>query len=158
MAQTTQQLDRTYLFEAFDRDGKLKWTKEFHNLTTMGGLNLMVDTFFTGSAYTAALTVGLTGGSPSFAIGDTLTTHPGWTENTSYTGGRKTLTMAAASGGVSSNTASKATFVFTASATIGGAFIVSGGSVLFGGGALAGGNRTFTSGETLQITITNTIS
>jgi hypothetical protein len=154
----SQSLDRTYLFEAFDINGNPKWSEEIHNLTTTIGLNLMADTFFTGSGYTAALTVGLAGGSPAFAIGDTLGSHSGWTENTAYTGSRKTLTMAAASGGVSSNAASKATFVFTASATIGGAFIVSGGSVLFGGGALAGGNRTFTSGETLQITITNTIS
>jgi hypothetical protein len=158
MAQTTQQLDRTYLFEAFYADGKPKWSKEIHNLTTTIGLNHLVDTYFRGSSYTAALTVGLAGATPSFVSGDTLTVHPGWTEITAYTGGRKTLTMAEASGGVSSNTANKATFVFTATATIGGAFIVSDGSVLFGGGALAGGNRTFTSGETLQITITNTIS
>jgi hypothetical protein len=157
MAQTTQQLDRTYLFEAFDRDGKLKWSEEIHNLTTTPGRNLMADTFFRGASYTAALTVGITNGSPTFAVTDTLASSPGWTENTAYSGGRKTLTMAEAAAGVSSNTASKATFAFTGSATIGGAFIVS-GSVLFGGGALAGGDRTFTSGETLQITITNTIS
>lgn len=153
----TQKHKRLYQFEAFDINGNLKWRDEFHNLTTNEGLDFINDTVFRGSSYTAALAVGLTDSTPSFAAGDTMASHAGWTEITDYTGSRPALTMAVSSGGAATNSASKATFVFTANVTIGGAFVVS-GSTLIGGGTLNGGDRAMLNGETLLITVTNTIS
>jgi len=159
-----QKMTRIYRFEAFDINGNPKWSEEIHNLTTTVGLNFINDTVFLGSAYTAEIAVGLAGATPTFAIGDTMASHSGWSEITAYTGNRPALTMAASVAGAATNTASKASFVFSAAATVGGAFIATnntkGGTtgILIGGGALSGGDKPMLSGETLLITVTNTIS
>jgi hypothetical protein len=60
------------------------------------------------------------------------------------------------------NSASKAQFSINATATIGGAFIVTnstkGGTtgILYGGGAFTEGNRSVVNGDTLNVTVTLT--
>lgn len=141
------------------------WTVEFDNLVTTAGLNDSLDKHFKGSAYTAAWYVGLTTGTPSFAAADTSASHAGWTESTAYSeGARQTLTLGTVAAGSVDNSASKAVFSINATATVGGAFVISnstkGGStgVLYGGGAFSGGNRSLLSGDSLSITITLTAS
>src|SRR5690349_13093819 len=73
----------SYLFECFDKDGKLKWTETIENLVTTEGKNDILDKYFKGSAYTASWFLGLKG-TGSAAVGDTLASHAGWTEQTPY--------------------------------------------------------------------------
>lgn len=151
-----------YLVECFDKDGNLKWSEEFHNLVTTAGLNDSLDKHLKGSGYTAAWYVGLASGSPTFAAGDTLASHAGWTEVSAYSeGARQALALGSVSGGSVDNSASKAAFSINANGTtIGGAFVASAASgtsgVLYGGGAFSAGNKTLDSGDTLNVTVTLT--
>lgn len=141
------------------------WVLEFDNLVTTAGFNDSLDKHFKGSSYTAAWYVGLTTGSPTFNAADTSASHSGWTESTAYSESvRQTLTLGTPSAGSVDNSASKAVFSINATATVGGAFVVtlntkSGSTgVLYGGGAFSGGNRSLLSGDSLSITITLTAS
>ena len=153
-----------YHVEAFDLSGRLKWQDSFYNLVVTAGLNDALDKHLKGSAYTAAWYVGITGTTPSFAAGDTMSSHAGWTEVTAYTEGtREVLTLGTVSGGSVDNSASKASFSINADTTVvGGAFVTSddtmGGTtgVLYGGGALSAGDKSLDSGDTLNITVTLT--
>ena len=153
----------TYRFEAHDKDGNLLWVEEVHNLVTTEGKNDVLSKYFKGSSYTAAWYVGLTASSPTFAAGDTMSSHAGWTEDQNYSESvRQTLTLGTVSAGSVNNSASKATFSMNATATIGGAFVTTsntkGGTTgtLYGGGAFSGGNRAVVNGDTLQVTVTAT--
>ncbi len=155
-------LENHWKLECFDRDGKLKWIEEFDNLVTTEGLNDSLDKHLKGSGYTAAWYVGLTASSPSFAAGDTMSSHAGWTESTTYSNAtRPALTLGTVSAGSVDNSASKASFNINGTVTIGGAFVVAnstkGGSsgVLYGGGAFSS-NRSMLNGDTLNVTVTAT--
>ena len=155
-----------YRFEAYDPQGNLKWAEEFHNLVATTGLNDSLDKQFKASAYTAAWYVALTTGSPTFALGDTMSSHAGWTELTAYSeSARQTLTLGTVASGSVDNSASKATYTINANGTvIGGALLVTnntkGGTsgTLYGGGAFTAGNKTLDNGDTLQVTVTLTAS
>jgi hypothetical protein len=159
-----KQLSTHYKIECHDKDGRLKWVEEFDNLVVTAGLNDSLDKHFKGSAYTAAWYVGITGNTPTFAAGDTMASHAGWTEVTAYDEAtRPTLTLGTVSGGSVDNSASKARFTISANGTaIGGAFVVTnstkGGSTgtLYGGGAFTEGNRTLADNDTLDVTVTLT--
>jgi len=63
-------------------DGVEKWRDTFPNLVVNSGLQLMNDTFFDGTTYTAAWYLGLITGpaaSTTFAGADTRLSHGGWT-------------------------------------------------------------------------------
>lgn len=153
-----------YHIEAHDAAGRLKWVEDFDNLVVTTGLNDLLDKTFKGSSYTAAHYVGITAGTPTFAAGDTMASHSGWTEVTAYDeANRQTLTLGSVSGGSVDNTASKAVFtIATNSTTIGGAFVTTnntkGGSTgtLYGGGAFSAGNKTLDDNDTLTVTVTLT--
>jgi hypothetical protein len=88
-----------YRIEAF-RDGQPLWTEEFDNLVVTAGLNDSLDKHFKGSSYSAAWYVGITAGTPNFQAADTMASHSGWTEVTSYDeAARRTLTLGTVSGG-----------------------------------------------------------
>jgi len=112
-----------------DKDGNEKWVEIAPNLVVNTGLQNMNTQFFTGSAYTATWYVGLVNGTSAstiFSGGDTLASHAGWTENSSYGGSRKTATFGAATlSNISNinNSASTASFTMNATATIAGAFL-----------------------------------
>jgi hypothetical protein len=119
--------------------------------------------FFTGAAYTAAWYVGLVNGTSAtttFSGGDTLASHAGWAENSSYTGNRKAATFSAATLADPSNinnSASTASFTMNANATIAGAFlanVATGTSGLLFSAAdfQSPGDRTVVSGDVLNIT------
>lgn len=151
-------------FECYDKHGNLKWRDSFHNLVVNAGLNDVLDKYFKGSSYTAAFYVGLTAGTPSFAAGDTLSSHGGWTEVTAYDeANRPALTLGSVSGQSVDNSASKAAFTISSdSTTLGGAFIATnntkGGTtgILYGGGAFSAGNKSLDDGDTLNVTVTLT--
>ena len=158
----TQGRKTRYDIEIRDPDGNLIAQDTFYNLVVTEGLNHSIDTQFNGSAYTASWYVGITGGTPSFAAGDTMSSHAGWTEVTAYDETtRQTLTLSSASSGSADNSASKAVFTINANGTtVGGAFIVTdntkGGTTgtLYGGGAFTQGDQTIGSGSTVTVTVT----
>lgn len=151
---------------ARDKNGNVKWVEEFDNLVVNAGLDDSLDKHLKGSSYTAAWYVGLTDGTPSFAAGDTMGSHAGWTEVEDYSEGtRQDLTLGSVSGQSVDNSGNEATFsIDTNSTTIGGAFITTsstkGGSTgtLYGGGAFSAGDKTLDNGDTLEVTVTLTAS
>jgi hypothetical protein len=152
-----------YTVVCHDADGNLKWADSFHNLVVNQGLQDMNSKYFSGSGYTAAWYLGLVtgpGSSNTYAPGNTLASHAGWTENTAYSGNRKAATFGTATTAdpsVINNSASPAVFTMTSNAqTIAGAFLcsVSSGTsgILFSVGNFTGGNKTVDSGDTLTVT------
>jgi hypothetical protein len=146
-----------------DKDGHEKWVDIAPNLVVNTGLQSMNTQFFTGSAYTAAWYIGLVNGTSAtttFSGGDTLATHVGWDENTSYTGTRKAASFGAATLNDPSNinnSSSSASFTMNAGATIAGAFLtnVASGStgLLFSAADFQSpGDRTVVSGDVLNVT------
>ena len=141
-------------------DGQVKWEDTFHNLVVNVGLQDMNSKYFKASGYTATWYLGLVSGasSPTYAAGDTLTSHAGWTESTAYTGSRKTVTFGTATTAnpsVINNTASPAAFSINATATIAGAFLATttdNTGTLFSAGSFTGGNKSVASGDTLNVT------
>lgn len=156
----------TYLVECFDPDGNLKWRDETTNLVVNEGLDDVLTRYLKGSTYTAAHYVGLTGSTPTFAAGDTMSSHTGWTEVTDYSeAARQDYTPGTVSGQSVDNSASKASFSINAdNTTIGGAFLATdntkGGTagILYGGAAFSAGDKTADNGDTVNVTVTCTAS
>jgi len=160
-----------YTVECRDKDGNLKWSAEIPNLVVNGGLRDMNGKYFTGSAYTAVWYIGLYGPAATNdpAAGDTMALHPGWTEATPYSNATRPActfgTASLANPSVISNSASPASFNINATATVGGAFLVSnstkGGTtgILFSASDFQSpGDRTVASGDTLNVTYTFTLT
>jgi hypothetical protein len=161
-------LGGVYTMTCYDKDGNLKWEDQFHNLVVNQGLQDLNTKYFKGVTYTAAWYLGLVDGAttPTYAAGNTLTSHSGWTEiagtgfgGTVYTGNRKTATFGTATTAdpsVIDNSASTAVFSIAASATIAGAFLcdqaTSNTGVLFSAGNFTGGSKTVASGDTVNVT------
>lgn len=152
-----------YHFECFDSEGNLKWEEKFSNLVVNVGLDDILDKRFKASGYTAADFVGLTDGTPTVAATDTMASHAGWAEVVAYSEGtRPALTLGTVSGQSVDNSASKASFSINATATVGGAFVVTnstkGGTtgILYSVGAFAGGDKGVDNGDTLNVTVTLT--
>jgi hypothetical protein len=148
-------------------DGQVKWEENLKNLVVNVGLKDMNDKYFTGSAYTAAWYIGLYGAAASNdpAAGDTAASHAGWTEVVPYSNAtRPAATFAAATTAdpsVITNSASPASFSIDATATVGGAFLISDNTksgstgVLFSASDFAApGDRSVASGDTLNVTYT----
>jgi hypothetical protein len=152
----------TYTVECYDADGNLKWSDQIKNLVVTVGKNDLLDKYFQGSSYTALWYLGLVNSGGTFAAGDTMASHAGWTENTGYSAAtRPAPSWGAASAGAKSTTATA--FSINASGTIGGAFMTNnntkGGTtgILYSAGNFSGGNRTVASGDTLNVTYTASV-
>jgi hypothetical protein len=148
-------------------DGQVKWEENLKNLVVNVGLKDMNDKYFTGSAYTATWYIGLYGAAASNdpAAGDTAASHAGWTEVVPYSNAtRPAATFAAATTAdpsVITNSASPASFSIDATATVGGAFLISDNTksgstgVLFSASDFdAPGDRSVASGDQINVTYT----
>lgn len=153
-----------YNVQCLDSDGQVKWTDTIENLVVTVGKNDLLDKYFAGSAYTAAWYMGLVDGAttPSYAAGDTLASHAGWTESTAYSGSnRATVAWNAASAGSKASTATS--FSINATATIAGALLTvtqvraTTTGVLYSAGSFSGGNRSVVNGDTLNVTYTASV-
>ena len=152
--------------QCFDKDGNLKWETTEHNLVVNEGLQDLNTKYFKGSSYSAAWYLGLITGPASgttYAAGDNLTTHSGWTEFTNYSGSRKTVsfgTATTADPSVISNSASPSQFTITgAGGTVAGAFlctVASGTSgILFSESDFQSpGDRAVVAGDIINVTYT----
>jgi hypothetical protein len=147
-----------------DSQGNVKWKTEAHNLVVNQGLQDMNTKYFQGSNYTAAWYLGLYGPSSSNnpTANDTAASHPGFTEITPYSNATRPAatfgTASTADPSVIDNLSSVASFTINASATVGGAFLISdntkGGSagVLFSAADFAApGDRSVISGDVLLV-------
>lgn len=150
-----------YTVEHRDAEGRLLNRERFPNLVVTGGKNYLLDSFLSGSSYTATLYLGLVDGTsaPSFAAADTMASHSGWSENVGYSNSaRPTVTFNSASGGAKASVS--VVFNINASGTIAGCFLTtaSGKSgttgVLVSAGAFSAGNRLMQAGDTLSVTYT----
>lgn len=167
---TAQGLERVmaggvFTITCHDKDGNLKWEDRATNLVVNEGLKDMNDKYFSGSGYTAAWYLGLVQGpssGTSFAAGDTLATHGGWTEDTAYSGNRKAVTFGAATTAdpsVITNSGSPAQFTMNGTTTIAGAFLCSVATgtsgILFSEADFQSpGDRAVVSGDVLNVTYT----
>ena len=153
-----------YTVTCVGADGVEKWSDTFHNLVVNQGIANMNNVYFAAGTVTNPWYLGLVtgpGSGTTFAAGDTLASHAGWTENTDYSGTRKAVTFGASgtvNPAVIDNSASPSTFVMTGTATIAGAFLTSAASgtsgVLFSEGDFTGGDKSVASGDTLNVTYT----
>jgi hypothetical protein len=159
-----------FIFEAYDKDGNLKWRDEAKNLTTNVGRQDMNAKYFLGSGYTAGWFIGLVNNTPapSYAVTDTMASHAGWDETQAYdTSNRATATFGTATDDnpsvISNSVASGGTvasFVIDDIVTIDGAFLTdtqakSPGNtgILFSVAAFeVPGDRSVVAGDTLNVT------
>lgn len=157
-------LGGVFKVECFGPDGEKKWEDTFHNLVVNQGLQDLNTKYFKGSSYTAVWYLGLItgpGSGTTYAAGDTLVTHAGWTEDTNYSGNRKAVTFGTATTAdpsVIDNSASPAVFNINNTTTIAGAFLATSASgtsgVLFSEGDFTGGDKIVANGDTLNVTYT----
>ncbi len=156
-----------FSIECRDSEGNLKWSDALHNLVVNVGLQDMNAKYFSGTTYTATWFIGLYGAGASNTpnASDTAALHPGWTEITPYSNATRPActfgTASTADPSVITNTASPAAFNINATATVGGAFLISnntkGGStgILFSASDFAApGDRVVASGDVLNVTYT----
>jgi hypothetical protein len=154
-----------YTATLLDKDGNVKWEDTFKNVVTTVGANLALDTVLAGSAYTAAVVMGLKGTGVA-VIGDTQASHAPWLEvglanAPAYSGSRKTPAWSAASA-KSKATSAALSFTFTSGGTVAGCFINLAGSAtidnttgtLYSAGDFSGGSKTVASTDVLNVTYT----
>jgi len=154
-----------YTVECFDKDGNLKWKAETPNLVVNVGLQYMAGSALTSTTQITTWYLGLYGAgvSNSPAAGDTMSSHIGWTENTTYSNAnRPTATFVAATNAnpsVVTNSASPATFNINGTTTVGGAFLTSSntkggttGTLFSAADFQAPGDRSVVNGDTLNVT------
>jgi hypothetical protein len=154
-----------FTVQCFDAAGNLKWEAQEHNLVVNEGLKFMNDTFFRGSAYTAAWFLGLISGPGSgttYSANDTLASHAGWTEFTNYSGNRGSLVLDAATladPSVATNSTPLSFTITGGGGVVAGAFLTNvatgtSGTLFSESDFQSPGDRTVVSGDTLNVTYT----
>lgn len=146
------------------REGVCIWREEFYNLVTTAGRNKLLDACFKTGEAANQWFVGLVDNASftGYTALDTMASHAGWLDNTSYSNGTRPAYVASApSGGSMDNIASRAVFNINASATIRGAFLTDSSVVGGAVGTLYGEGdftlvRIITAGDTINIGITLT--
>lgn len=156
-----------FTIQCYDKDGKLKWEDSNHNLVVNEGLQYMCGSALTSVTQITSWFIGLygAGASNTPAAGDTMASHIGWTEVVPYSNATRPActfaTATTANPSVATNSASAAAFNINATATVGGAFLVSNSTKSGSTGTLfsaadfsAPGDRSVASGDTLNVTYT----
>jgi hypothetical protein len=146
----------------------LAWAVDFDNLVVTAGLNKYLDaTLKTGLASPSWFVFLVTGpgSGNTYAAADTMGSHAGWAENTSYAAAtRPAFTPGTVASGSVDNSAAKASFSINASVTLAGSGMADnstkGGSTgtLLGVGNFTGGDRTAVNTDVINVTITASIA
>ena len=134
------------------------------NLVVTVGKNDLLTQYFKGTAWTAAWYMGLIDGAttPTYAAGDTLAVHAGWTENTAYSGTNR-ITVGWGTASASALASTSTTFAISGTASIAGALMcqtqlrATTTGVLYSAGSFTGGNRSVISGDSLLVTFTASV-
>jgi hypothetical protein len=162
-------IEHTYHVECW-RDGALLWEDTFDNLVTTAGKNNYLDATLKTGVTSPTFFLGLVtgpGGSNTYAAADTMASHAGWAENTSYSQStRPAWTPGSVAAGSVDNSASVAVFTInvTGPIVIGGAFLANnstkGGTtgILMGVGSFTAGDRSVILDDVLNVTCTATIT
>lgn len=117
--------------QILDKHGRVKYVEnfegDFHNDITNIGKNTLLDSFFRNQAPPAVWYFGLVDNASwtAFAAGDTMSSHAGWIEFTSYSDSTRVAwtTVAAASQAITNSSVS--TFNINGSGTLKGIFVTS---------------------------------
>ena len=139
-----------------DRNGVEKWRESTRNLLVNAGLNLLLDSGFSGTEY-----LGLKGGGTPDAA-DTMASHSSWSEITDYSEStRPTFSHAAAASQAITNSASKAQFSINATTSVYGIFCVTNNTKGGTTGTLISATKfasakSADNGDTLEVTYTVT--
>jgi hypothetical protein len=146
--------------ECFGRNGNPKWKDLAKNVVVNVGLDHILDVTLSGGTSKATnWFVGLKGAG-TVSSADTLASHAGWTEVTPFSGAsRVTYVEASASGQSVTNSANKASFAITSTATVAGAMLASvitgsGGSGILLCAADFASAKGVENGDTLEVTYT----
>lgn len=131
------------------------------SLVTDVGINHILNTEFNSGTQVlqGAWYLGLVNNTPSptSAAGDTLASHAGWAETTSYAGNRKAWTNGASTAKTMTNAAT-VDFVMASTIVVAGFFMCTAATgssgTLFAVVAFTGGTSSANSGDTLQLTCT----
>jgi hypothetical protein len=145
----------------------LIWVDEFKNIVVTAGKNKLLDATLKTGLASPAWYVGLKA-TGTVAVGDTMGSHAGWGELAAATptysnATRPAFTPGSVSAGSVDNSASKAVFNINATITVFGAFLADSSTIdgtsgtLYGAGDFAS-SRALLSGDTLNVTITPSIS
>lgn len=163
-----QRIRHRYHVECFGPDGKLKWEDTYDNLVTTAGLNKYLDATLKTGLASPLWYVGLItgpGAGNTYLAADTMGTHAGWAEDTTYSNAnRPQWNPGSVAAGSVDNSASKAIFNINGTATIAGCFMADnntkGGTTgtLLGEGNFTAGDRAVQNGDTLNVTVTATQS
>jgi hypothetical protein len=155
-----------YTVECYDKEGKLKWVDQIPNqVTTVGATAALAATF--NATAPGAWNIGLVTGPASgntYAAGDTMASHAGWTEFVNYTGNRPAASFNSASA-ASVSTSSPATFtVDNGGGVVCGGFIVNnatkGGTAgtLYSVGNFQQGDKSVADGDQLLVSYSASIT
>ena len=147
-----------FFVEHRNKDGKLIGLYRIPNGIVDVGMDFLLDCMFTGGTQSVTWYIGLidNSGYTGVADSDTLASHAGWTEFTSYSGGRKTWGPAAASGRAVTNAAT-VDFAMTSAGGVRGIFATnqaSGTSPVLWATALFSSSITVAISDVLKITYT----
>jgi hypothetical protein len=131
----------------------------FRNANTNAGLNSILGIMFHGDTQITTWYLGLVddSGFSTFAVGDTMASHAGWTETSTYSDGTRRTWSADASSGQAITNSTPATFNINGTVTVHGAFLVSnstkGGTsgTLWATGAFSS-PQALVNGQTLTVT------
>jgi hypothetical protein len=147
-----------FYLEAFSREGRRLWGLLVPNAPVIEGLTDILSTNFNDGTKKTQWFIRLidSAGFDELDADDTLASHPGWSELTSYSGSGKQWTPLTAAGALITNT-TPAEFSFTAACTVKGVLVCSAASgtsgVLWSTAALAAA-RSFQAGQSLRVTYT----
>lgn len=159
--------DVRYGLELYGADGTCKWADTFTGTVVTAGLNQLLDAAFKTGLAAPAWYVHLLDGAtaPVVNAADVMSSHAGWAENVGYSDANcPAFTPGTITSGAVHNSASPAIFHLNASGTIAGAYLCDNNAksaatgTLYDVGLFIDGNRSVISGDTLQITVTLSIS
>jgi hypothetical protein len=146
---------------------KLRWRESAHNIVTNVGLTYLegVALLTTTQIALTSWFMGMTATAPTVAAADTMASHGGWTENTSYSQAtRPAWSGVAGAAGGSTNSASPSVYSANATSTSGGCFLNSVSTkagttgTLFSVVAWTGGDRSLLNGDTLNGTYNQSVA
>lgn len=145
------------------RQGQVIWVEEYDNIVVTTGLNKYLDATLKTGLASPAWYVGLKN-TGTVVAGDTMASHSGWTLNSTFSNATlPAFTPGTISAGSVDNSASKAVFNINGTTTIYGAYFTDNSAkdgatgILLGAGDF-GSPRAVISGDTLNVTITCSIS
>jgi hypothetical protein len=147
-----------------DAYGNLIWEDTIENLVMTVGKTDILTNYFTGSAYTATMFLGLLNTGATYAIGDTMSSHGTWTENINYASATRPAPTWNAASGTARATTATAFVINGAGGTIAGAFLTTNSTksgttgTLYSAGSFTGGDKVVASGDTLNVTYTANIT